>query len=112
MAHTVIALYRAKPGCADALLALIRTHVPRLRELGLASDAPVTLLRSEADGTFLEIFDWVDAAAVEAAHGHPVVQDLWELFGELSEFVTLASLAEAADMFPHFERVDGVFDGV
>ena len=106
MAHTVIAVYRPKPDCADALLALIRTHVPGLRDLGLASDAPVTLLRSLNDGTFLEIFDWVDAAAVETAHTHPVVQELWERFGELAEFATLSSLAEAESLFPHFERVD------
>jgi quinol monooxygenase YgiN len=104
MAHTVIAVYRPKPDSADALRDLIRTHVPRLRALGLATDAPVTLLRSPEDGTFLEIFDWRDEAAVATAHEHPEVLKMWEEFGALCEFAPLADLAEATQLFPHFER--------
>ncbi|CAN5620709.1 hypothetical protein BH11ARM2_BH11ARM2_35040 [soil metagenome] len=33
MAHLSIALYRPKPGLDDALLPLVQSHVPRLREL-------------------------------------------------------------------------------
>ena len=104
-AHTVIAIYRPKAGCADALLELIRTHVPRLRELGLARDTAATLLRSKLDGTFLEIFDWRDEAAVEAAHTMPEVQELWNAFGELCTFETFDKLGEAGTLFAHFERV-------
>ena len=104
MPHTVIAQYRPKPGFESALLALVDRHVPRLRELELATEAPVVLLRA-ADGTLLEIFDWRDEAAVETAHVHPEVQSLWEEFGTLCDFTTLASLQEAGRPFPHFERL-------
>lgn len=103
MAHTVIALYRPKPGSEAALQELVETHVPRLRELGLATDRPVQLLRA-GDGTLLEIFDWRDAAAVETAHSHPEVMKLWEAFGAVCEYATLGSLAESGQPFPHFER--------
>ena len=82
----------------------MNTHVPRLRELGLVTDRGVQLLRAK-DDTLLEIFDWRDAAAVETAHSHPLVQALWEEFSTACEFTTLDSLTEASQPFPHFERM-------
>ena len=104
MAHTVIALYRPKPGREADLAKLVAEHVPALRSFGLATRAPVQLLRA-SDGTLLEIFDWRDAAAVESAHGDPRVHALWGRFEELCEFVTLGGLPEANGPFPHFERL-------
>ena len=102
-AHTVIAIYRPEPDCEAALFDLIRTHVPRLRELGLAKDTEVTLLRA-TDGSVLEIFDWTDAAAVETAHTNPEVQKIWTAFSEVCDWGTLGSLEEAGGPFPHFTR--------
>jgi len=104
-AQTVVSVYRPKPGCREPLLDLVRRHVPRLAELGLAGSAPVVLLQSSKDGSLLEIFDWRDAAAVEEAHESPAVMSLWKAFGELAECVPLASLEEAGAPFAHFERV-------
>lgn len=109
MSHTVIALYRPKPGREAALMGLLEEHVPALRRFGLATEAKVQLLRA-GDGTMLEIFDWIDAAAVESAHSDPRVLDLWERFGAACEFATLDSLAEASALFPHFERASGCDD--
>ncbi len=103
--ETVIALYKPKPGREEALLKLVRTHVPRLRELGLATQMEPVLLRSTKDGTLLEIFDWVDKAAVEAAHSNPEVGAMWTLFGNLCDFTSLGDLEESKVPFPHFERV-------
>ncbi len=104
MEHTVIALYRSKPGREADLARLVAEHVPALRSFGLATETPVQLLRA-SDGTLLEIFDWRDAAAVEQAHEDPRVLALWSRFEEVCEFVTLGGLPEASGPFPHFERL-------
>ena len=101
----VIASYRPKPGQAEALLGLVREHVPILREQQLATAREPLVLRAK-DGTLLEIFEWVSPAAVEAAHGNQAVLALWERFGAACEFVSLASLPEAQAVFAHFEPVE------
>lgn len=105
MGQIVIAAYRPKPGQDKLLLEVVRTHLPILRQQKLATSRPVQVLRA-GDGTLLEIFEWVSEEAVEQAHTNPVVQKLWERFGKVSDFVTLASLPGAQEPFPHFEPVD------
>ncbi len=106
MSSPVIALYRAHPGQTDALLRLVESHHATLQKEGLVTDRPPYVLRAQ-DGTLLEIFEWKDEAAVEAAHHNPTVQALWESFAAVADFTTLDSLAEAKAPFPHFERVSG-----
>lgn len=105
-AHTVVSVYRPKPGSEAALLELVRQHVPRLRELGLVGPAPVTVLRSSRDGSLLEVFDWQDEAAVKQAHELPEVHALWEAFEKLCDCIPLSGLEEAGAPFAHFERVE------
>ena len=45
--------------------------------------------------TFVEIFTWKDAKAVEAAHHSPELMKIWEPMGQLCESME----------FPHFERL-------
>jgi quinol monooxygenase YgiN len=104
MAHTVIAVYRPHAGKGEALLELVKTHLPTLREQGLATDTPSVVLRA-SDGSLLEIFDWISGEAVEAAHTNEAVQAMWEDFAAVCDFATLDSLAEAEKVFAHFERV-------
>ena len=106
MGHLVIACYRPKPGQDAALRACVRDHVPTLRKLGLATSRPTVLLRA-ADGTLLELFEWTSAEAVERAHHDPAVGVIWGKFFEICDCVKLSDLAEAAEMFPHFEAMDG-----
>jgi quinol monooxygenase YgiN len=97
----VIVCYRPKPGQAAALLELVRGHVPGLQRLGLATDhAP--LATQAADGSFVEVFEWASAAAIEAAHTHPEVHKMWAAFGAACEVVRLAELAEAQALFAEF----------
>jgi quinol monooxygenase YgiN len=105
MRRAVIVVYRPREGREAQLLEAIRDHVPMLRAENLATDRAATLLRAE-DGSYLEIFEWASAGAIEAAHRNPVVQRLWERFEEVCEYRTLASLAEAEKMFPEFDPVD------
>ena len=106
--QVVIAIYRPKPGKDADVRAILRRHVSTLRAAGLVTSRPVTLLQSFEDGTYLELFEWKDAAAAGKAHSTPAVAEMWKAFDEVATFVPLTSLAEANARFPHFRPVDGV----
>lgn len=105
MGHLVIACYRPKPGCEDGLLACVRDHLPILRGEGLVTDRAPIVGRA-ADGTLVEMFEWRSQAAVDAAHRNPAVLALWDRFNAVCEYTSLSTLAECAEMFPHFEPVE------
>ena len=100
-----IACYRPKPGCADALLELMRAHLPTLRGEGLAT-ARVSIVGRAADGTIVEVFEWASQAAVDAAHASAVVQAMWARYAEVCDYVRLADVAEASELFCMLEPVD------
>ena len=74
-----VACYKPKPGCEEVLLELVRNHLPPLRSEGLVTERPSILMRT-ADGTIVEIFEWVSQEAIAGAHQNPAVLDLWEAF--------------------------------
>ncbi len=102
----VTALYKPKAGKEDELKALIAQHVPTLVRLGLATNRPPVVMRSYADGTYIEVFEWVSHEAAQAAHGDPEVQKIWGPMAEVCTFVPLAELQESTRTFPHFAPVD------
>jgi quinol monooxygenase YgiN len=100
----VIACYRPKPGQTDALAALVRAHVRRLRAEGLVTDRePIAMVA--ADGTILEVFEWVSAEAIAAAHTNAVVQQMWEEFTAVADYVPVAAVPEAHQMFSEFAPI-------
>lgn len=101
MGIIVICSYRPKDGQANQLAALLQRHVPTLREQGLASDLPAHHMRA-ADGTVLELFEWLSQDHSRQAQSNPVVQKLWGEFALVCDFVPLADLAEAKRPFAHF----------
>ena len=105
MGQMVIALFRPKPGKDADLLSCMRDHLPVLRAQGLATSRPSTVLRA-ADGTLLEVFEWVSQAAIDSAHTNPAVLALWERYAACCDYTTLNDLAEAKAMFPGFELVE------
>ena len=105
MGKMVIALFRPKPGQDADLLACMRDHLPVLRAQGLATNRASTVLRA-ADGTLLEIFEWVSQTAIDAAHTNPAVLALWQRYAACCDYTTLGDLAEAKAMFPGFELVE------
>jgi hypothetical protein len=105
MGEIVIAAYRPLPGQEEALRALVKEHLPLLRERGLVTERPAWVMRA-SDGTLLEVFEWKSAQAVERAHQDAAVQALWERFGQVCTFVKLAELAEAQEPFKHFTPVE------
>ena len=104
MGDMVIVAYRPKPGGAEALLALTRTHVPRLRKLGFATGRPA-LAMTNKDGVVIEVFEWAEGAIVKA-HQHPDVQAMWGEYDACCDYVALQDLPEAKDLFAQFTPIE------
>ena len=101
---TVLAVYRPKPGKAAELDRLVAGHLAILRAEGLVTDYPSTVLKSR-DGTIVEIFEWVSADAIDRAHANPAVMALWARFGAACDYLPIADLPEAKQMFSPFTRM-------
>ncbi len=102
MGRIVIVAYRPKQGQQAALESLMRRHHARLLAHGLVTDRAPTLIRA-ADGTIVEIFEWVSAAAIAAAHGNEAVQRMWDEYAAVCDYVPLAELPEARTLFAEFD---------
>jgi hypothetical protein len=105
MGRIVIACYRPKPGQGAALGALARTHVATLRSAGLVTDRTPILMQA-SDGTIVEVFEWVSAETIQAAHGNPVVLKMWEQYAAVCDYVLIAQVPEAAQMFAEFSPLE------
>ena len=101
MGRIVVVGLRPKPGKEDDLAALIKTHLPILREEGLATDRAPIVMRAE-DGTVIEVFEWKSKEAINAAHSNAAVQAMWQKYSEVCEFVPVSQLKEFSDMFSEF----------
>lgn len=102
MGRIVIAAYRPKPGRQQALERLMRHHHERLRAEGLVTDRQPTLMRAR-DGTIIEVFEWLSADAIVAAHSNRAVQRMWDEYAEVSETVPLDEMTESHNLFAEFE---------
>lgn len=102
MGSITIACYKPRADCEEALLALVRDHLPPLRAEGLVTERSAIVMRT-ADGTIVEIFEWVSAEAIAGAHQNHVVLQLWKRFEAVCTYEIPASLPEFQNMFSHFE---------
>jgi hypothetical protein len=75
-----------------------------LRAEQLVSRRAAPVMRA-ADGRIVEGFEWRSQAAIDKAHKSPAVQALSGEFGAACDFIPLASLPEAGEMFAEFEAV-------
>jgi hypothetical protein len=104
MGSISVACYKPRPGCGEALLELVRNHLPPLRAQGLVTERTSIVMRA-ADGTIVEIFEWVSQEAIAGAHKNPAVLDLWKRFEAVCWYETPSNLPEFQNMFSHFEPV-------
>ena len=72
-----------------------------LRAEKLVKDEDAHVMRA-SDGTLLEVFEWLSSEAIAKAHANPAVQALWGEFAAVCDYVPLASLSEAHQMFAEF----------
>jgi quinol monooxygenase YgiN len=101
MEKIVIVGYHPKEGQGAALKALMRSHVPRLREQGLVTDREPIMMEAK-DGTILEVFGWKSDEAIAAAHENPAVQAMWQEYAEVCDYVPVGTLEEASQLFSNF----------
>jgi hypothetical protein len=101
MGRIVIVAYKPKPGKATALKKLTETHVPRLREQGLVTDREPIILEA-ADGTLLEMFEWLSPEAIQQAHRNEEVHKMWAEYAEVCDYVPLSQVPEANSLFAEF----------
>ena len=94
----VIACYRPKPGKEAALLAETCAHWSTLRSEALVTDR-IPIIAQAADGTVVEVFEWVSAQAMEAAHTNPTVARMWARYAEVCDYVPIAEVPEASQLF-------------
>jgi len=85
-------------------MALVRNHLPPLRNAGLVTKRESIVMRT-ADGTIIEVFEWVSQEAIASAHSHPVVLELWKKFETVCTYEIPNNVAEFRNMFSHFEPV-------
>jgi len=104
MGSISVACYKPKPGCEQALLDLVRDHLPPLRAQGLVTDRQSIVMRT-ADGIIVEVFEWVSQEAVAGAHSNPAVLDLWKRFEAVCTYEIPSNIAEFQKMFSHFEAI-------
>lgn len=102
MGSISVACYKPRPGSEQALLDLVRNHLPPLRAEGLVTEREPIVMRA-TDGTIIEIFEWVSKEAIAGAHTNPVVTSLWKKFEGACWYETPANVAEFQNMFAHFE---------
>lgn len=105
MGNTVIVAYKPKPGQADNLKELMNTHLPRLKQAGLVRDKESYIMEA-ADGTIVEVFEWLSDEAVQQAHQNPAVLQMWSEYAEVCDYVQLNSLAEAGNLFASFTALN------
>ena len=104
MGSISVACYKPKPGCEEALLELVRNHLPPLRAEKLVTDR-VSIVMRAGDGTIIEVFEWVSQEAIAGAHSNPAVLDLWKRFEAVCTYVLPSSVSEFTKMFAHFEPI-------
>ena len=105
MGRIVIAAYKPKPGKKGALKELMKTHLPRLKEQGLVTNRE-SIMMIAADGTIVEVFEWISETAIQNAHTNPGVLKMWSEYAEVCDYVPVGSLAEAMSLFSGFEPLN------
>ena len=98
----VIVGYKPKAGKAEALQQLMREHLSILKSQGLVTDR-ASIMMEASDGTIIEVFEWKSQAAIEQAHTNPAVLEMWGKYAEACDYVPVAQVEEAANLFSGFK---------
>jgi hypothetical protein len=105
MTQIVIVCYRPKEGKKETLLELARDHVPVLRKEQLATEREAIIMQTK-EGIIVEVFEWVSAEAISAAHKNAAVLAMWQRFAEACEYVSPNTMPEFQHIFSSFDAID------
>lgn len=59
-----------------------------------------------ADGTIVEVFEWLSDEAVRQAHTNPAVLQMWGNYAEVCDYIPIGNVAEAANLFSGFSALN------
>jgi translation initiation factor RLI1 len=104
MGRIVIVAYKPHAGKGGALKELTKTHVPRLKKEGLVTDREAIIMEA-ANGTIIEVFEWLSDEAIQNAHKNQAVQQMWAEYAAVCDYVPLNTLAETSTLFAGFKAV-------
>ncbi|XLS30090.1 hypothetical protein ACJD0Z_04515 [Flavobacteriaceae bacterium M23B6Z8] len=104
MERIVIVAYKPHKGKNNELKSLAEEHWDTLNTLGLVSERKPILMEAE-DGTIIEVFGWKSKMAMEKAHSHPKVLTMWKAYAEVCEYLPVAQIPEAANLFSEFSPI-------
>lgn len=105
MGRIVIVGYRPKPEKQAELAALMKTHLPILREAGLVTERESIIMQAK-DGTIVEVFEWQSKAAMKSAHEHASVLKMWADYDACCTYVPVTELPEISSLFSEFTPVN------
>ncbi len=105
MGRIVIVAYKPKDGKGTELKELIKTHVPRLRQLNLATVREPVIMET-GNGNIIEVFEWVSEQAIRNAHTNPEVLKMWDEYAAICDYIHLKNLEETSDFFAEFTPVE------
>ena len=97
----MIATYKPKPGKEQNLDRLVKNHVKVLRNQGFATQRPPMIMKS-ADGTVVEVFEWISKQAIEDAKNNKDVQEYWNQYRDVCDIIPVSDLIEANTSFSEF----------
>lgn len=104
MGRFVIVAYKPKTGKEQRLVEIVKKHIEILRVEQLVTSKPAYIMKA-ADGTIVEVFEWLSAKAIEQAHENPSIKALWEEFNDVCEYLPLTKVPEAHQIFAEFEAI-------
>ena len=102
----VIVAYKPKDGKSEELEKLVKEHYPVLKKEGLVTDRKPIIAKS-SDGSIIEIFGWKSAESIAKAHENQIIQQLWENFSRVCEYVPISKICESENLFSEFQVLNG-----
>ena len=58
-----------------------------------------------ADGTMVEVFEWVSGEAIESAHQNAAVLEMWQSYTEVCDYIPISEVSESQQLFAEFTPV-------
>ncbi len=58
------------------------------------------------DRSIVEVLQWRSALGIEQAQSNPAVEELWQKFAAVYEYLPLEKLSETSEIFAEFDAVE------
>lgn len=105
MGITVIVGYKPKTGKEEALKEVMKTHLPILKQEGLVRDKESYVMEA-ADGTIIEVFEWLSKEAIEKAHSNSAVLEMWGKYAGVCDYIPVGNVTEINILFSGFKPLN------